>query len=166
MSKARSDWMAPGIPLDECRNPEDLEQKIQGEYLMIEIDEPMISWVMLAARGCLAAVFLASGIHKLLYYSSAQAECRTGGVPLIGLLLPLTICLHLVAPIGLIIGIAVTEFSLALALFTFVATLKVHCFWRMQGAQRLDQSRIALAHLAIIGGLLMLAVAGPGTLVI
>jgi len=51
-----------------------------------------------------------------------------------------------------------------LAAFTVVATVWVHDFWNMSGIDRLARSRIFVAHLAIVGGLLLLAVSGPGRL--
>lgn len=132
----------------------------------MQIEEPLLSWLMLVARVCLATVFLVSGIHKLMAYRKALAEFQAAAVPAVWLFLPLTIGLHLAAPISLISGVCSREAALALALFTLVATLKVHCFRKMQSIERLDQSRIAMAHLSIIGGLLMLAAAGPGSLVL
>ena len=122
--------------------------------------------MIFTARLCLAGLYLVSGLHKSIYYSKAVAEFRDAGVPAIGLFLPLTIVLHIVAPLGLVSGVHAREAALALALFTIAATAKVHCFWRMSGTDRLDHSRIALAHLAIVGGLILLAVAGPGSLVL
>lgn len=122
--------------------------------------------MILAGRCCLAAVFLVSGIHKGIWRDKAVQEFREAGVPAIGFFLPLTVALHLVAPMALVIGIFVREAALALALFTIVATTKVHCFWRMEGTERLARSRIAMAHLAVVGGLLVLAAAGPGSLVL
>lgn len=133
---------------------------------MMHIEEPLSSWLILIARLCLATVFVVSGVHKGVWYRKAVEEFREARVPAIGLFLPLTIALHLVAPIGLITGIHAREAASALALFTLVATLKVHCFWRMAGAERLARSRIALAHLAVVGGLIMIAAAGPGGLVL
>ena len=131
---------------------------------MLQLEEPLISWLILVARCCLAAVFLVSGIHKARYYDKALAEFRGAGVPVVGLFLPLTIALHLLASAGLVSGIYAREAALALALFTIVATLKVHCFWRMVGAERLNRSRVAMAHLAVVGGLILLAAVGPGSL--
>lgn len=126
--------------------------------------EPAAGWMLLFGRLSLALVFLVSAVHKLIWYSKAVAEFEAARVPLIRLTLPFTILLHIVAPICLISGQYTTEAALALAVFTVVATLWVHRFWRMTGEERLAQSRIALAHLAIVGGLLLLAVTGPGTL--
>jgi uncharacterized membrane protein YphA (DoxX/SURF4 family) len=53
---------------------------------------------------------------------------------------------------------------LALAVFTIVATVKVHNFWAMQGVQRLIISRVAMANFAVVGGLLTLAAFASGKL--
>jgi putative oxidoreductase len=129
---------------------------------MSEIAEPLLSWLILLARLSLAAVFLVSGIHKALYYRQAVEEFHRAGIGLVGLTLPLTIALHVLASLAIVAGVYVVEAALLLALFTLVATLQVHRFWSATGEERLEQSRIALAHLAIIGGLLMLAATGPG----
>ncbi|MGI9235900.1 MAG: DoxX family protein [Woeseiaceae bacterium] len=131
---------------------------------MISIEEPLLSWVLLIARVSLAAVFLVSGVHKGLWYQRAADEFRLARVPVIGLTLPTTIALHLIASLCLILGIYAAEAALLLAAFTIVATVWVHPFWRFEGVKRLDRSRVALANLGLIGGLLVLAVAGPGGL--
>ena len=133
---------------------------------MSEIQEPLLSWLILLARLCLAAVFLVSGVHKALYYRKAMHEFHRAGIALVGLTLPLTIVLHVLASLAIIMGAYVGEAALLLALFTLVATLQVHRFWSAAGEERLEQSRIALAHFAIIGGLVMLAVTGPGRFVL
>jgi len=131
----------------------------------MHIEDPILDWVLLAARLCLAGVFLVSGVHKALHYDKARDEFHRASVPAADFLLPMTILLHLVASAGMLIGIYSRESALLLAAFTVVATLKVHCFWRMEGAERLDRSRIALSNLAIVGGLLLLVATGPGRLV-
>lgn len=128
------------------------------------VEEPLLSWIILAGRVCLAMVFLVSGIHKGVWRDKAVQEFRDASVPAIGVFLPLTIALHVAGSLALVLGIFVREAALALALFTIVATTKVHCFWRMQGMERLARSRIAMAHLAVVGGLIMLAAVGPGRL--
>lgn len=128
----------------------------------MSIGEPLLSLLLLVARGCLATVFLVSGVHKARYYRAAVAEFRQAQVPATGFWLPSTIALNIGGSLALLAGIYVTGAALALAAFTVVATVKVHCFWRMQGPERLNRSRIALAHLAVVGGLLLLAVTGPG----
>ncbi len=133
---------------------------------MMQIDEPLASWMILAARLSLAGVYLVSGVHKSVYYEKAVAEFRSAGIPAIGLFLPLTIALHLLASIALITGAFAREAALTLAVFTVIATVKVHCFWRMSGTDKLDRSRIVMAHLGLVGGLILLATVGPGRLVL
>jgi len=131
---------------------------------MISIDHQLAAWMLLLARVLLSLVYLASGIHKALWYEKAAAEFRAVKAPLVAFTLPATIALHLGGSICLIAGMYTTEAALALALFTLFATERAHSFWRFEGAARLDRGRTALANLAVIGGLLVIAVTGPGDL--
>ena len=121
---------------------------------------------MLAARFCLALVFLVSGLHKALWYQKAVLEFQRDRIPAISLILPGTIALHLFASVCLMLGYQTRNAALALAIFTAVATLKVHAYWRLPIDQQLGRSRIFTANIAIIGGLLLLAAVGPGPLAI
>lgn len=117
---------------------------------------------MLVGRVSIALVFLVSGIHKGVWYRKAVEEFRHDGIPAIPFTLPATIVLHLAAPACIIVGWFASEAALALALFTIVATLKVHAYWRLPEAEQLMRSRIFLANIAIIGGLLLIVAMGPG----
>ncbi len=128
----------------------------------MQIDEQLADWLMLAARTGIAAVFLVSGVHKGVWYRKAVAEFKRDNIPLIWLTLPGTIALHVVASICLIVGFMAREAALALAVFTVIATLKVHAYWRLPEEQQLGRSRITTANLAIVGGLLLLVAVGPG----
>ena len=125
-------------------------------------EDPWFSVVALIARTLMATVFLVSGIDKSIHFRRALEEFEKDNIPLRPASLTLTIVLHWVAPICLIAGWLVTEMALSLAVFTLAATILVHHFWTMEGQQRLARSRIALANLGLIGGLLLLAAAGPG----
>ena len=131
---------------------------------MTSIDHPLAAWIVLFARILLSLVFLVSGIHKAFWYEKAAEEFRAVKAPLVVVTLPATITLHLAGSICLIIGMYTTEAALLLALFTLLATERAHSFWRFDGAARLERGRTALANLAVIGGLMMLAVTGPGDL--
>jgi putative oxidoreductase len=133
---------------------------------MIQIDEPLVSWMILVARLCLAGVFLVSAIHKGIWYRASEQEFREARLRPALLFVWLTVALHLFGSLALISGRYVSEAALALAAFTVLATVQVHRFWRMEGRMRLERSRVAMGNLAIIGGLILLAAVGPGRLVL
>jgi len=131
---------------------------------MTEFNEPLLSWVLLVARCCLAAIFIVSGIHKGAWYPKAVEEWRQVGVP--GFTLPLTILLHIAGSLALISGLYAREVAIVLAVFVLMATILVHNFWAMKGVEKLIHSRAALANLGVIGGLMLLAAVGPGNLIL
>ena len=133
---------------------------------MTPIDAGFAAWMMFIARLCMASVFLVSAVHKIGWYRKAEAEFRSEGVPMAGVLLPLVIALHGVGSLALISGIYAQEFALLLALFTLIVSFKVHNFWRMSGGERLERSRVFEANIAIVGGLILLAAVGPGSIVL
>lgn len=124
--------------------------------------EPWFSTLALIARILLATVFLFSGIEKATHYQRTLQEFERESIPLRPASVVFTIALHIIAPLCLIAGWFVSEMAIALAVFTVAATVLVHHFWTMQGDERLARTRIALSNLAVIGGLLLLAAAGPG----
>jgi putative oxidoreductase len=128
----------------------------------LTLDESAASYLIVFARICLALVFLVSGIHKGIWYQKAVAEFQRDNIPAIWLTLPATIGLHLIASTCLILGYQTREAALALAIFTVVATLKVHAYWRLPAEEQLGRSRIFTGNLAIIGGLLLLVAVGGG----
>ena len=131
---------------------------------MLSIDEVATGWLMLAGRVAIGVVFLVSGVHKGIWFEKAAGEFRRDGIPAIWLTLPVTIVLHLVASTCLIVGYLTREAAMVLALFTLVATLKVHAYWRLPVDEQLARSRITTANLAITGGLLLIVAVGPGPL--
>ena len=107
-----------------------------------------------------------SGIEKSTNFQRTKEEFNRENIPLRPASAIFTIVLHLVAPTCLILGWLVTEMAIALAVFTLTSTLMVHHFWTMQGDERLARTRVALANLGLIGGLLLLAITGPGAFVL
>lgn len=130
------------------------------------IDPSSAAWMLLVARVLIAFVFLVSGIHKAIWYQKAVDEFRADGVPLIAISLPGTLLLHVGGAVCLILGIYTELAALSLAIHTAAATYMVHSFWRLQGVERLIRSRVFAANLGVIGGLLYIAVLGPGSIAI
>lgn len=130
--------------------------------MMLSVDETASGYVLLVARILISAVFLISGVHKALWREKVAAEFQRDGIPAINFTLPATVILHIVASGCIIVGWHTREAALALAVFTTVASLKVHAYWRLPEIEQLARSRVFFANVAIIGGLLLLCVVGPG----
>ncbi len=130
------------------------------------IGEPAFSTAVLIGRVLLALPYLVSGIDKGLHFPRALEEFAEARAPFLRFTTAATIALHFVASICLIAGWFFTETAIALALFTAVATLRVHDFWNMEGEERLMRSRVALANYGLVGGLILLAAVGAGTKVL
>ena len=129
------------------------------------IDPQMAAWVMLIGRILIALVFLVSAIHKAMWYQKALEEFKKDRIPLVSISLPGTILLHFCGAICLILGPYTQLAGLALAIHTLLATYMVHGFWRFEGIDRLIRSRVFLANLGVAGGLLYIAIIGPGPIV-
>ncbi len=139
---------------------------MDNHYLILS--EPALSIVLLIVRFCLGTVYLVSGVHKGIWFPRALQEFRAAGVKdsRVVVAVIVTVALHLAGSLCLITGIYAREAAAVLCLFTIVATIQVHDFWTLTGQDRLIQSRIALEHLAIVGGLLLFVIVGPGMLVL
>lgn len=111
----------------------------------------------LIARIFLAQIFLLSGIFKISGYEGTQNYMDAMGVP--GGLLPLVIALEIAGGLVLMVGWQTKWASLVLASFTLIAAAVFH--------SNLDdqmQTIMLMKNIAITGGLILLAIHGPGAL--
>lgn len=113
--------------------------------------------MLLVGRILLALIFVISGFGKITGYAGTQGYMQAFGVP--GMLLPLVIIVELGAGIALIVGWMTRWAALALAAFTLLAALIFHTNFGDQ-----IQMIMFLKNLSIAGGMLALAVSGPGAL--
>jgi putative oxidoreductase len=119
---------------------------------------------MLIARICLSAVYLFSGIDKLIHRADSIAELNALKLPQPELLRPLVIAVQLIGGLMVLLGVHAELGALLLLGFTVLATLIAHRPFDHEGPARRMQFTIALEHLAICGGLLLLVFFGPGRL--
>lgn len=116
----------------------------------------------LVGRVLLALMFLLAGIGKIGGFDGTVGYISSVGLPLPSVLAAGALVLEIVAGIALIIGYKTRWAALALALFTLAAAFLFHNYWSMPADQQMMQQIIFLKNLAVTGGLLMLAMAGPG----
>jgi putative oxidoreductase len=122
--------------------------------------------ILLVARLCLAAVFLYSGVTKLIGWQAAIAEFAGLGIAAPPFAVAATVAVQLLGGLAVALGWRTRPAAFALAAFTIIATFIGHPFWTFDGADFQRQLTTALEHLAIVGGFLALAARGPGSFVL
>jgi putative oxidoreductase len=120
------------------------------------------TWGVLLGRGCLAALFLQSGVDKLLHYDKTLKLMAGMGMPFAEWLLPPAILILLAGGLMLLAGWKARWAALALIVFMIPATLVFHSFWTYPQAQFVNQFHHFFKNLAIIGALLMVLGRGSG----
>jgi len=116
----------------------------------------------LVGRILLAVIFITSGFGKITGYDGTAGAMAAKGLPMVGVLLPLTILTELGGGILLAIGWKARWAALALAGFTILAALVFHNFWAVEAAQKMMQQINFMKNVAITGGMLMVFAFGPG----
>ena len=111
--------------------------------------------IMVLGRVLLALIFVSAGYSKIGGYEGTQQYMAAFGVP--GALLPLVILAELGGGLALIAGFLTRFSAVALALFSIISALIFHANFAEQMQQILFMKNVAMA-----GGLLVLAVHGPG----
>lgn len=118
--------------------------------------------VSLIGRILLGLVFFIAGIGKITGYAGTLQYATSAGLPMPSIAVPVGIAIEVGMPLLLLIGFKTRWAAAALIVFTLVACFFFHQFWAMEGAARMNNQIAFLKNLAIVGGLLMLMVAGPG----
>lgn len=113
------------------------------------------SRTLVAARALLALIFVAAGADKITRYSETASYMEAMGVP--SGLLPLVIALELGAGSAVLVGYRTKLAAWLLAAFTVAAAAIFH-----RAVQDPTQLIMFMKNLAMAGGLLALAAAGPG----
>lgn len=109
----------------------------------------------LIGRILMAQIFIVAGVGKVVGYSASEAYMASHGVP--GSLLPLVILLELGGALALIVGWRTRWIALALAAFSVAAAAIFHSDFADRTMQIMFMKNLAMA-----GGLVILASAGPG----
>lgn len=113
------------------------------------------AFVDFIARLFVASLFLYAGIGKILDYHGTAAYMAAYGVPTD--LLPIVIAVELLGSICLILGLLTRPAATILALFSLAAIVIFHHVLDSQAAVI-----VTLAELGLTGGLMQIAIHGPG----
>lgn len=111
-------------------------------------------------RWLIAALFVYSALVKLHDWPGGMAEVRGLGLPVPALVLAGTVALQLLGGAMVASGWQARWAAAALAAFTLLASVMAHPFWRGAGPDVRRQRMTFAEHLAIVGGLLVVAAHG------
>ena len=119
----------------------------------------MQSFVPLLARICLCAIFLQSGVSKIISPQETVQAIASQGIPLANIVLILTIIVQLLGGILILLGFKSRIGALLLIGFLIPTTLIFHTNFSES-----SQQIAFLKNLGLIGGLLMIVAFGPGSI--
>lgn len=117
---------------------------------------------LLLARLAMVALFLPAGISKIGGFAGTVGYIGSVRLPLPALGAVIAIVVEIVGSLALLAGYRTRMTALVLAIFTLAATLLFHAWWSMPVDQQFVQRLMFFKNIAVVGGLLALAVAGPG----
>jgi putative oxidoreductase len=113
---------------------------------------------LLVGRTLLGLYFLVFGALKVPTYFDTLSLMISKGVPLSGVLLPITIIIQVLAGFFLIIGQNLRISSLLLVGLTFLINIFIHDFWNLTGdPSQAHEAQNFIKNLGIIAGLFVLA---------
>jgi putative oxidoreductase len=144
-----------------------------GRYLAATPPLPRsVHWediALLVARLTLAALFLPSGVQKLLHmdqFVALLAQYNFFGYPLPRpkLFAGLAVVVELGGGVMLLLGLFTRWAALALVAFLIVATAASHRYWEYPAPERQAEQVEFQANVSIAAGLLALSVAGGGVM--
>lgn len=115
------------------------------------------AYVSLLARLLLSLIFLYSGIGKLIEPGATIAYISDTGIPFAQLGYASALFVELVLAVALLVGFRTAWVAIGMSIFTLAAALVFHFDFSERG-----QIIAFLKNLAICGGLLQVAVSGPG----
>lgn len=119
---------------------------------------------LLVGRVLLALVFVVSGLSKIGAFTGTAASIASKGLPLPELVTVVVILIEVIGGLSVWAGWKTAPAALVLAAFTLAAALLYHAFWKFPAPASTAQFNAFLDHISMIGGMLILAAAGPGAL--
>jgi putative oxidoreductase len=118
----------------------------------------------LLGRIAIAALFLPAGLNKLMAIEGTSGYFASLGLPGVAIFVWLVIAIEVLGGIALIIGYQTRFVALGLAIFTVLASIVGHAFWAAPVDAAFIAQLLFFKNIAVTGGLLILASAGPGSI--
>jgi len=118
--------------------------------------------LLLAGRVLMMTLFVLFGWQKLNGFSGTVAYMASTGAPSPELSAVIAVAVELVGGALIAVGFYTRPLALVFAVYTLATALIGHRYWALQGMDQYLAMINFYKNISIIGGLLLLAVSGPG----
>jgi len=118
--------------------------------------------LLLAGRVLMMILFVLFGWQKLNGFSGTVAYMASTGAPSPELAAVIAVAVELVGGALIAVGFYTRPLALVFAVYTLATALIGHRYWALQGMDQYLAMINFYKNISIIGGLLLLAVSGPG----
>ncbi|TDN62670.1 DoxX family protein [Paraburkholderia sp. BL10I2N1] len=118
--------------------------------------------LILVARVLLMVLFVLFGWAKLTNFGGTVGYMGSLGAPMPAVSAAIAVAMEFFVAIALILGVFTRPLALVFVLYTFGTALIGHHYWTLDGAERMMNMINFYKNISIMGGLLLLAVTGPG----
>ncbi len=118
----------------------------------------------LLGRIAIALLFLPAGLNKLMALEGTTGYFASLGLPAVALLVWVVIAIEVLGGLALILGYHTRLTAVGLALFTMLASIAGHAFWAAPADAAFIAQLLFFKNIAVIGGLLVLASTGAGSI--
>lgn len=126
------------------------------------MSQPIQNAFTLAARLLFVLLFLPAGISKVTGFAGTAGYIALVGLPLASLGAVVAILVEVLGGLALLAGFRTRIAAVVLATFTLAASVFFHAYWSAPADQAMVQQLLFNKNLAVVGGLLALAVSGAG----
>jgi len=118
--------------------------------------------VSLIGRILLGLIFVIAGVDKIMALDGTIKYATGAGMPMPDIAVYIGIVIEVGMGLLLLVGFKTRWAAAVLVIFILVANFYFHQYWNMEGPPRNLNKIMLFKNLALIGGMLMLIVAGPG----
>ena len=118
--------------------------------------------VALIGRIALAAIFVLSGLEKLVDFTGTASMIAGAGVPLPTVAAAVAVVIELGGGLAIFAGWMTRVAALAIVVFLIIVSPIFHNFWTMEGEARMMNQVMFLKNVSMLGGFLLLMAFGPG----
>lgn len=118
--------------------------------------------LILTARILLVILYLKFGLGKLGAFSRTVEYMASADLPAPALMTSIAVAMELGVGLAIAVGFYTRPLALALVVYTLLAAVIGHPYWNMSGTMEYDSMINFYKNISIVGGLLLLIVAGPG----